>query len=158
MGNIISPCIKCSNCSAILKGDYITHPSLGHKIPIKGFFSCESKGVIYFLKCPCGLGYVGQTSRIVRTRITEHKSKIRQFIGGSEPNEGSDSETAVARHFLEHRHQVSDLKWCVLEQINTHLESNQFKKRLLSREIFWIHQLDTLCPGGLNEECNYNLA
>ncbi|CAH2274651.1 Hypothetical predicted protein, partial [Pelobates cultripes] len=33
--------------------------------------------VVYALKCPCGLLYVGETIRPVKERIGEHKRSIR---------------------------------------------------------------------------------
>ncbi len=35
------------------------------------------KIVIYFMKCPCGLAYVGKTQRALKSRIAEHRSDIR---------------------------------------------------------------------------------
>ncbi|OCT89433.1 hypothetical protein XELAEV_18018054mg [Xenopus laevis] len=50
---------------------------------------------MYMLKCPCGLVYVGQTMRNVKTRIKEHKGDRRNS------KKGSQTDTTVARHFNE---------------------------------------------------------
>ncbi|OCT58276.1 hypothetical protein XELAEV_180022141mg, partial [Xenopus laevis] len=42
------------------------------RIPIKGFYTCESTYVVYSIKCPCGKTYVGKTIVSVRNRLTEH--------------------------------------------------------------------------------------
>lgn len=56
-------------------------PSITH-VPenvydIKGVITCNTKNVIYLLKCPCGLAYVGKTTRPLKRRISEHRSNIR---------------------------------------------------------------------------------
>ncbi|CAH2324716.1 Hypothetical predicted protein, partial [Pelobates cultripes] len=43
---------------------------------IKDFITCFSKNVIYFLRCPCGLQYVGRTIRPLHKRIYEHVNNI----------------------------------------------------------------------------------
>lgn len=151
------PCMNCCHCSAVIKGDVLYHPTQGYKIPIKGSFTCQSKNVIYVIKCPCGLPYVGQTSRSIKTRISEHKSTIRAFY--KDPNKFEDKkETTLARHFHQYNHNVSDLKWQVIDQINTNNPNDDTKRLLLRQEVFWIHTLNSLQPTGLNEDCNYNSA
>lgn len=150
------PCLNCCNCSAIIKGENIHHPSQGHKIKVKNYYTCTSKNVIYLIKCPCGLAYVGQTSRMVKTRISEHKSTIRSFQ--KDPTKFEEKkETSLARHFHTHKHVVSDLKWQIIDQVKPKPNTDT-KQLLLQTEVKWIHKLKTLHPGGLNEECNYNLA
>lgn len=116
------------------------------------------------LKCPCGLAYVRQTSRAVKVRVNEHKSNIRQYANKLISEQQSQDikkkhkfgESSVARHFHEHQHHVSDLKWLVLEQIYEE-ESYIVSKKLLQRETYWIDKLETLVPNGMNEICNYNV-
>ncbi|OCT77123.1 hypothetical protein XELAEV_18032319mg [Xenopus laevis] len=73
------PCLGCNCCAAIIKGSKINHPKNGYEININIYAMCKSNHVVYLLKCPCGLGYVGQTSREVKLRIQEHKGNIRNF-------------------------------------------------------------------------------
>ncbi|CAJ0955171.1 unnamed protein product, partial [Ranitomeya imitator] len=54
------PCLGCHQCSNITKGH----------------FTCNSSFVVYLIKCPCGLGYVGETTQHVRDRISKPKSTI----------------------------------------------------------------------------------
>lgn len=150
------PCLNCGNCSAIIKGDHIQHPKKREKFKVRDYFTCSTAGVIYLLKCPCGLAYVGQTSRMVKTRITEHKSVIRTYKVNPTKVGERNKETGVAQHFCEAGHQISELRWQVIEKIYGH-PMNQ-RATLLKREVFWIHKLQTLQPNGLNEECRYSLA
>lgn len=48
-----------------------------YQIPIKGFFTCNT--VVYLLKGPCGMIYIGQTSRSIKMRFTEHKLNIKRY-------------------------------------------------------------------------------
>lgn len=68
-------CLNCQNCSSKIKGDQICHSRKGYKIPIQGYYTCNSENVIYQLKCPCGKSYIGQTSHSIKIRLNEHKSK-----------------------------------------------------------------------------------
>ncbi|CAJ0916116.1 unnamed protein product [Ranitomeya imitator] len=71
------PCLNCMSCSNIIKGNEVVHPRTGKSYPIKDFFTCETNFVVYIIKCPCGLLYVGETTQAIRDRISGHKSTIR---------------------------------------------------------------------------------
>ncbi|CAJ0966626.1 unnamed protein product, partial [Ranitomeya imitator] len=71
------PCLHCLQCSNITKGETFSHPRSGKLFSINGFFTCNSSYVVYLIKCPCGLGYVGETTQHIRDRISHHKSTIR---------------------------------------------------------------------------------
>ncbi|CAH2299960.1 Hypothetical predicted protein, partial [Pelobates cultripes] len=53
--------------------------SKGQQIKLKGFFTCQTDFVVYLLKCPCGLGYVGKTICDFKERVSQHKTSIRIF-------------------------------------------------------------------------------
>lgn len=97
-------CLTCQNCSAIIKGPNIMHPTKGYPIPTKGFYTCNTNNVIYLLKCLCGKIYIGQTSRPIKVRINEHKSHIRRYWDDLDITSKENkkwSETSVAKHFYE---------------------------------------------------------
>lgn len=58
------------------------------------------------LQCPCGLSYIGKTTRPLKTRITEHRCAIRN----------QDPSSPVAVHFTEARHSVAALKYIGIEE------------------------------------------
>lgn len=58
-------------------------------------------------------------------------------------------------NFFEKRHNVSELKWTVVEMIYGENE-HQIKRRLLQREVYWIATMEMLAPKGFNECCNFN--
>lgn len=62
----------------------------------------------------------------------------------------------MARHFREATHNVCDLRWQILEEVQGS-DAGQVKQRLLQREVYWIYSLESLTPHGLNEECNWSI-
>ncbi|OCU02097.1 hypothetical protein XELAEV_18007857mg [Xenopus laevis] len=140
-------CGDRAHCTGIIKGDTIFHPTKGSSIRINGHFSCNSTGVVYMLKCPCGLPYVGQTSRSIKVRLNEHKKK-EEKTKQEEKNERFSE--LFAKHFFHNKHMVSQLRWTVLEQVNL-LRVGNVWKQLLRKEAAWRKRLDSLVPKGLHE-------
>ncbi|CAJ0933463.1 unnamed protein product [Ranitomeya imitator] len=95
------PCLHCAQCNNVLKGDTITHPRSGKEYKIHGFFTCNSSYVVYVLKCPCGLLYVGETSQSIRDRVSKHKSTIRC----------NNLLLPIPHHFAAAGHNISQLKF-----------------------------------------------
>ncbi|OCT82299.1 hypothetical protein XELAEV_18024820mg [Xenopus laevis] len=139
-------CCSCNCCSNIQKGEDIHHPRSGIPVPISGHHSCTTTFVVYAIKCPCGLVYVGQTSRMARDRIREHKSAIKC----------KRMDQPVAKYFTELGHTVSQLKFQILDAVPKLKRGGNRVKKLLYKEAWWIRKLDTLAPNGLNLE--YDLS
>lgn len=135
-------CGHCAQCHFTVKTQTFKHPRTGKTFAVKGKITCNTNNVIYLLKCPCGLGYVGKTSRPLKTRISEHRSNIRN----------KDTKNPVAIHFTEARHNVSALRYQGIEHVTLSNRGGDINSALLKREAFWIYTLDTLNPRGLNEE------
>ena len=136
------PCHNCVHCHAMLKGSHFSHPRSSVDIKVRGRITCYTRYVVYLLKCPCNLYYVGKTKRELKTRICEHKCSIRNH----------DDKSSVARHFNSLNHSLSDLHYMGIETVNMPRRGGDRDKILLQRETYWIHYLDTLIPKGLNEE------
>ena len=136
------PCLDCVHCSGLIKGKSFPHPRTGKEVKVRGRIMCNTTFVVYLLKCPCNLFYVGKTKRALKTRIGQHKCSIRR----------QDSKSSVARHFNAHNHSDESLRYMGIEVVSTPSRSGDREKLLLQRECFWIHCLDTLEPKGLNEE------
>ncbi|OCT67303.1 hypothetical protein XELAEV_18038589mg [Xenopus laevis] len=129
----------------ILQGDCRDNFDHPKNVKLKDYAVCDSKGVIYMLKCLCGLIYVGQTIRSIKTRIKEHKNDIRNF------KQGTYTDTAVARHFNAAKHTHGQLRWVVLEIVQLLYRGGDFKQKMLQREANWILKLNALAPKGLIE-------
>ncbi|OCT59779.1 hypothetical protein XELAEV_18000651mg, partial [Xenopus laevis] len=136
------PCYNCNCCTSIIKGPNIHHPTKGTEIKLRAIATCTSTYVLYSLKCPCGKLYVGKTIRAVNTRIKEHKGSIRNF------KPGTYTDTTVARHFFEEQHNVSQLKWKVLEVVKRPPRGGDWEKLLLQKEAYWINKLECSQPKG----------
>lgn len=71
-------CLKCKACKeagisrkcGVIKDFSNTHSNKIHKI--REHLTCDAINVVYLLECPCGLRYIGRTSRKCKTRINEH--------------------------------------------------------------------------------------
>lgn len=135
-------CGHCAQCNFTRKSTSFNHPRTGKSYRIKGVISCNTNNVIYMLKCPCGLAYIGKTNRPLKNRISEHRSNIRNH----------DQKSPVALHFAHAKHSVSSLKYTGIEKVNSPRRGGDMDTILLQREAFWIYTLDTLNPRGLNED------
>ncbi len=104
------PCRACTACRDSCKrtNTFSSHVT-GKKYDIRQLSTCSSSNVVYLISCPCGLQYVGKTTRQIRTRIIEHKSAIRKI----------DEKFPIARHFRDANHPISSLTFCVIQQIKT---------------------------------------
>ncbi|XP_029474481.1 uncharacterized protein LOC115100255 [Rhinatrema bivittatum] len=138
------PCTKCSVCKLCLSLKDFSHPVSGKKIFLKHFTTCQTSSVVYVVQCPCGLLYVGKTSRMVRLRILEHCSRIRNVV-----------ETApLVKHWREYNHKVEELRFFVLQKVSARRGGN-INKILLQKEQRWIFNLQTLWPKGLNDKIEW---
>ena len=125
----------------MIKNDFVLHPHTGKKYSVRGRFCCLSKMCVYLLKCPCGLCYVGKTTRELKTRVSEHKSSIRLH----------DEKSPVARHFNAAGHGVCDLRFQGIELVKPMRRGGDRGRLLLQREAYWQFLLNTESPKGLNE-------
>ncbi|CAJ0952386.1 unnamed protein product [Ranitomeya imitator] len=103
------PCMHCNQCGNVQKGNAIYHPHSGKQFKIKDYYTCDTSYVVYLIKCPCGLGYVGETTQPIKDRISKHKSTIRC----------RNLLLPIPKHFADHNHRVSQLRFQVIEQVFT---------------------------------------
>ncbi len=109
-------------------------PHTVKSLSIRSVITCSTTHVVYLIRCPCGLAYVGKTTRELRTRISEHRSTIRT----------GDEKSPVAAHFKRAGHNVSALRYIGVERVDTSPRGGDRGKKLLQRETFWIHFLNTI--------------
>ena len=105
--------------------------------------SCGSSNIIYGIHCiHCGLVYVGETGRSLRSRMNGHRSAIKK--GG---------QSLLNRHFHQPNHSVDDMRVQILEKIYHSSGSPSFNTPLRrERELFWIKELGTAKPYGFNDQ------
>ena len=136
-------CGNCAQCRYTKKTKTYKHPHSGKIMKVRGVISCESTFCIYTICCPCGLTYVGCTTRSLRTRISEHRSNIR--CGKIERN-------PVAAHFQAASHNLCYLQYMGIELVPKPPRGGDHKRLLLQRETYYIHLLNSMSPNGLNLE------
>ena len=83
---------------------------------------------------------MGKTKRELRIRISEHKNSIRN----------KDKRSPVARLFNSPGHGLCRIWFMGIEAVRPLLRGGDRKGKLLQREAYWIHYLQTEYPGGLN--------
>ncbi|CAJ0934784.1 unnamed protein product [Ranitomeya imitator] len=136
------PCLQCTQCNNVTRGSTFYHPHNGKQYNIKGYFTCDTSFVVYLIKCPCGLCYIGETTQPIKDRISKHKSTIRC----------KNTLLPIPHHFAAQGHTVAQLKFQVLEQVTPLRRGGDRVNLLKKREAYWIHELQTLTPMGLNRE------
>ena len=134
------PCLssKCKTCDFIDSTTIVSAPK--SDFHIKRHFTCASSHLIYCISCSrCGMLYIGETGRCLRTRFGEHRRVVI----------GNDANQPVARHFNNGNHSVSDM---VIRALCPISGSNDSRKR---HEMRLISKLGTVHPSGINERFSY---
>ncbi|KAM9331059.1 uncharacterized protein PAF06_019410 [Gastrophryne carolinensis] len=139
-------CNSCNVCNSLILGSEFSHPHTGRRYKIRGTYSCLTDYCVYLLKCPCGLLYIGKTIGPFKKRFQQHRSDVRISIKKHQDGETLDYDKPVAIHFVRHKHQTSELRGMVIEQVERPHRGGDRHLRLLQRETYWIHELDTVQP------------
>lgn len=96
--------------------------------------NCNVSNVIYLITCKkCKIQYVGETGMKLKNRLNNHLSCIR-----------TKKTNSIAFHFNDITHHITDL---TLTPIETNFDSLNSRRY---REKFWMKELKTLYPLGLN--------
>ena len=133
-----SPCEsrRCLTCQHIRTGITIHSNCTGKTFNVWATATCKTANVIYLIECKlCHMQYVGETQNPLHIRVNGHRNDIRH----------KRCDKPVAAHFCSTDHSLSHLTILVLEQMRS--ENELLRKR---RESYWIHQLQSLHPTGLN--------
>ncbi|XP_044158606.1 uncharacterized protein LOC122944428 [Bufo gargarizans] len=149
-----TPCGHCSICRAMVKSVSFSDSSGKNVYKIVHFINCSTCGVIYYATCPCGLIYIGMTTRELRIRLQEHQSDIRMASKVSvDDRERILKLKPVARHFrLKHNNRWQDLRVRGIDRVNLGSRGGDLFRRLEQVESKWIIKLQTQVPYGLNDK------
>lgn len=155
-GNFKCSSAKCGTCQYLEHHKKEVQAQKG-PIPIKHFINCASEFVIYAITCPCGLIYVGRTTRALKVRFWEHRQNIqnskKNFEALKRCKQKKKIEHAIPKHYrLCHDGKIEGTK-IGLEIIpeNKNKDVGKRHKKLAEAEMRWIHKLNSLSPGGLNQ-------
>jgi hypothetical protein len=113
--------------------------STKEKIILDCTATCQTKHIIYLLECAtCDLQYIGQTKGQLNKRMTNHRSDVKW-----KPN------SSLAKHLslTDHQNNFDELKVTIIEH-----NPNWNNKSRLERESFWIRELNTFTPNGINKK------
>ena len=143
----ISPCDSnaCLTCNSFISDQSFKSNLTGriYKTQTYEQLTCGSSNVVYAIHCVrCGLMYVGETGRSLRSRINGHRAGIIK-----------DGQSLLYKHFRLAGHSVADMKVQILEKIY-HSSENPVNIRLHRRlrELHWIKELGTAAPYGCNDQ------
>ena len=101
--------------------------------------NCEISNCIYLIECKkdnCSMKYVGETRRILKFRLAEHRGYVTN----------QDFSTATGNHFNSPGHSLSDLTITVLEKVKS--SDDLYRKE---REKYFIRKFNTFYKG-LNKQ------
>lgn len=92
----------------------------------------------------------------MRIHISEHLRDIKRPLNKYE--KGREKENPLAQHFKDcHAGKTEGLKVKGIFVLDLPLRRGDFEEILLHREKYWIYNLNSLIPKGLNIECNMNV-
>ena len=143
----ISPCDRnaCLTCKSFISDQSLKSNLIGriYKTQTYEQLTCGSSNVVYAIHCiRCGLMYVGETWRSLRSRINGHRAGIIK-----------DGQSLLYKHFCVPGRSVADMKVRILEKIY-HSSENPVNTRLHRRlrELHWIKELGTAVPYSCNDQ------
>ena len=116
-------------------------PAIPHQCPIKLHLHCLSTNVAYLINCKkCGLQYIGETKRTLKSRVLEHCGDTKQ-----------KRDKLVARHFNLSKHTAEDI---LIMDIDRTSKNDTYHK--LAFESYWIEKLNTFHPFGINVKGHFS--
>ena len=145
--NDISPCRKmsCQTCNQFISNQSFKSNLTGkeYKTTTYDKLSCGSSNIIYVIHCiHCGLVYVGEIGRSLRSRMNGHRSAIKK--GG---------QSLLHSHLHQPNHSVDDMRMQILEKIYHSSGSPSWSTPLRrERELFSIKELGTAKAYGFNDQ------
>ena len=145
------PCRKCNPCIVNVLGrrrtDTFVSTVTNRTYQMKHFTTCFTSYIVYLITCPCKLQYVGRTIRNFAIRVNEHLGKIRK---------GCPKHT-VSRHYLEcHAKDPRGTSFQVIDKFVPHWRGDSCVRGVSRLETFWIHELRSYTPHGMNVDWDVN--
>ena len=98
--------------------------------------NCEVSNCVYMIQCTkdnCGMKYIGETKRILKFRLADHRGYINS----------QDESKATGEHFNSPGHSLSDLSIIVFEKFNKKNDDLYRKER----EKYFIRKFNTFYKG-----------
>ena len=96
---------------------------------------CNISNCVYLIECKkekCNMKYVGETKRILKFRLADHRGYINNF----------DETQATGKHFTSPGHSLADLSIVILEKVRS--SDDMYRKE---REKYFIRKFNTYYQG-----------
>jgi len=120
-------------CAILVEDNSFTSTFNKRTHTISDEMSCNSINTIYLITCTkCKFQYVGETGRTLRERFNNHRSDIKLH-----------KNTAISIHFNDILHSYKNLSMIPIETISDTVQRK-------GKESYWIFELDTYYPRGIN--------
>ena len=147
LSNDINRCgvTSCHTCNIFINDESFKSNLTGKEYKTISYdrLSCSSTNVIYGIHCVhCGLVYVGETERSLRSRMHGHRSAVKK--GG---------QSLLHRHFHQPDHSVEYMRVQLFEKIYHSSENPTMLTSIRrTRELFWIKELGTTKLYSFNDQ------
>ena len=139
-------CGSCGVCKYALQVKEFVDVQSGFKFQIEHFSNCNTKNSVYAWMCPCKKIYIGKSTRPIKLRINEHRSRIRNKV----------LEAPLVEHYIRQKHTEDDFVFFIIWKPKIDLYNRRnIEKLLLQQEARYIHLFETMSPKGLNEHQEY---
>ena len=126
-------CNKCPICPYVQVGPTIKATQINYTTEINSDVNCQTKNLIYLIGCQkCKEQYVGETSRSLQERFSEHLGYVKN----------KHLNKVTGEHFNAKGHTHSDMKISIIEKL--HNNSDQYRKQ---REKLFITKFNTKYKG-----------
>ena len=135
---------KC--CKHVMQTTSFKSTKTGRIYNIREKMNCKMTWLLYLCTCKkCFIQYVGKTEWPFNQRLNKHRFDV-----------AVPDAPQVDQHFNQTGHDFDrDAKFTLIEKLNNLDGDKETKrKRIKTRENFWIKELKTLHPNGLNEYLN----
>ena len=131
---------NCTTCKFMpVNSTTFTSTNTGKTYNLKDTFTCRSENIVYVIQCKKhNVQYCGETETPLRLRFANHRASINCKYN-----------YPVANHF-KNNHEDGDLMVIPIEQIKHQNRTPKAKSIRRKRESFWIHELGSLEPMGMN--------
>lgn len=127
---------RCLCCRHVIESSTFTSTHNNKSFKVRGQINCKTTNIIYLVTCTkCHQQYVGETSRSLADRLTDHRSCIRL-----------NKTTPLALHFNKHNHSLEDVTIMGIERLRPR-DDGVFRR---VRETAWKNLLQTCTPLGFN--------
>ena len=137
--------VNCATCPVFHPSKYFKNTLTSRKYQVVGNCNliCSTSNLVYLITCSkCDNQYVGETKEKLSKRLSGHRSAIKKHAN-----------TFIAKLFNQPGHSVADILIQPIEKIELLPgESDEgVTIRRLDRERFWMLELGTVYPCGLND-------